>query len=120
MALDLDDDEEVLVDTRPSWLASLNMGFIIFALLIRYGNRLTITNKRAYKRKGIIRKNETFLQGEDVRDVSMKQGFQGRIFRYGTIEISTAGRGGSEISFSGVGSPTTVRDTANQLREIGK
>lgn len=118
MALDLDADEEVLVDTRPSWLASLNMGFIIFALLIRYGNRLTITDKRAYKRKGIIRKNETFLQGADVRDVSMKQGIQGRIFRYGTVEISTAGQGDVEVSFSGVGSPSSVRDKANQLRDI--
>jgi uncharacterized membrane protein YdbT with pleckstrin-like domain len=118
MALDIDDDEEVLIDTRPSWIASLNLGFLVFFLFLRYGNRLTITDKRVYKRKGIIRKNETFLKGEDIRDVSMKQGFQGRIFRYGTVEISTAGRGGSEITFSGLGSPSTVRDKANQLREM--
>jgi uncharacterized membrane protein YdbT with pleckstrin-like domain len=118
MGLDLDDDEEILIDTRPSWIASFNLGFIFLFWLVRYGNRLTITDKRVYKRKGIIRKNETFLRGEDIRDVTMKQGFQGRIFRYGTVEISTAGTGGSEISFSGLGSPSTVRDKANQLREM--
>jgi hypothetical protein len=72
MALDTESDEEVLTDSRPSWLASLNKGFIILAPLIRWGNRLTVTNKRVYKRKGIIRKNETFIRAEDIRDVNLK------------------------------------------------
>jgi uncharacterized membrane protein YdbT with pleckstrin-like domain len=116
MALDTDSDEEILIDTRPSWLASLNYGFIIFALLVRYGNRLTVTNKRVYKRKGIIRKNETFIRAEDIRDINIKQGFQGRIFRYGTVNVSTAGQSGAEISFSGVGSTSSIRDTVNEIR----
>lgn len=116
MALDLETGEEVLIDTRPSWLASFNFGFVALFFLVRYGNRITITDRRAYKRKGIIRKNETIIQAEDVRDISMKQGFLGRFLRYGTIEISTAGRGGSEITFSGVGKPSEVREMANAMR----
>lgn len=121
MALNLDDDEEIKIDTRMSWIGSfLNLAAIItlsyMGWIQRFGTRYTVTNKRVYKRYGILRVDETIVRAEDIRDVSMKQGLISRMFRYGTVTIATAGTGGKEVSFTRVGNPSKVRDAIEEVR----
>lgn len=110
MALDIDPDETLLFDGRMSWVGSLlDPGVLatlgLWAIARRYGSRYTVTDKRVYRRFGIIRKDEDVIRVDDIRDVSMKQGYIGRLAKFGDVDISTAGRARIEVDFEKVDEP---------------
>lgn len=121
MALDTDSDEQTVYDGRMSWIgafldwkAIITVG--IWGLINRFGTRYTVTNKRVYRRRGIISKDEGIVRSADIRDVGLDQGIVNRLLRYGDVNISTAGRGGTEITFRKVGNPAGVRKKVEQVR----
>lgn len=124
MALKTQPGERVQFDGRRSWLASvLNVPAILtlglWALVRRYGSRYTVTNFRVYSRYGIMRKDEAIVQSADVRDVALSQSITSRLLGYGDVEVSTAGRGGSEVVFQGVSRPHRAREAVQGVIEAG-
>lgn len=116
MALDTDPNEEIIWDSRMSWLGAIMdwKAFItlgLWALVNRYGSRYTVTDQRVYTRYGIVSKDENIIRHEDVRDVSLQQGIVSRILRYGNIGLSTAGTAGTETVFQKVSNPSGVQET---------
>ena len=122
MALDTARDEPILVDERMSWWGALfdpkalvTIGVWMF--VNRFGSRYQATDRRVYRRFGIISRNTNTIDFEDVRDIGVRQGILGRILSYGTVTVSTAGTGGVEIDFKKVKNPVGVQ---NRLQDINR
>ena len=66
-----------------------------------------ITNKRVISKKGLIVRNVAEINLGSIEGVNLKQGIFGRIFNFGSINIS--GRGTSNVEFSEVDKPVEIR-----------
>jgi len=66
-----------------------------------------ITNKRVISKKGLISRNVAEMNLGSIEGVNLKQGIFGRIFNFGSINIS--GRGTSNVEFSEVDKPVEIR-----------
>jgi hypothetical protein len=53
---------------------------------------------------------------QDIQDIVLRQSLMGRIFNYGTIEFSSAGRDAAEVIFAGVPDPKSVRQLVTDLK----
>ena len=66
-----------------------------------------ITNKRVISKKGLISRNVAEMNLGSIEGVNLKQGVFGRIFNFGSINIS--GRGTSNVEFKEVDKPVEIR-----------
>ncbi|MFN2462535.1 MAG: PH domain-containing protein [Candidatus Dormibacteria bacterium] len=58
---------------------------------------VTLTDQRVLLRRGVFGKYSRSIGMQRVQDVTTAQGFMGRIFNYGTVEVESAARDGAEI-----------------------
>lgn len=121
--------EEVLFKASPAMFRNNPIGFIICLLLTPVviglifllvwwldckGTILSVLDDHTRLRKGILARHTNEVRHVDVRNIRVKQGFFQRIFGVGTIEISTAGQGGIEISVSGIPHPRRAVELVRQ------
>ncbi len=92
----------------------LSIGFFIFSFLkfiARFIERWTteqaLTNKRVFRKVGLIRRDTDELVYSKIETVSVKQSILGRIFNFGEVEFT--GTGGVYIKFVYVKDPTKVK-----------
>lgn len=128
----LDDDEEIRWMGEPvpiSIVGTAVWGLILTVVLIGFLILLTlplswlsikntdyvITNKSLYVKKGIMSTNIESVGLDKIQNTEFSQSFWGKQFGYGSIEISTAGSSGAEISFQNVRNAGSVRETINTL-----
>ena len=88
---------------------------LVWSLKCR-GTTLTITNRKTVFRKGLLSKYTTEVYHSDVRNVMVNQSFLQRLFKVGTIGISSAGQSGVEIGVDGLSNPDQIRDLINKYR----
>jgi membrane protein YdbS with pleckstrin-like domain len=72
---------------------------------------LKITDERTIWERGILDRETSEVQHDDVRNIQMKRSFVDRIFGVGRIAISSAGQDDMEIDIRGVPHPNRVADT---------
>ena len=77
---------------------------------------LKITSKRSTLKKGIFSKEQNEVLHSHIRNIQIHQTFLQRLFKVGTIEISSSGQGDVEIRVSGIPEPDTVRDLIDKHR----
>ncbi|MGI8607671.1 MAG: PH domain-containing protein [Candidatus Dormibacteria bacterium] len=70
---------------------------------------LTVTDQRVLYRRGVFGRFSRSIGLGRVQDVSTAQGFLGRIFGYGTVEVESAARDGAEV-FDHVPDPVGFRN----------
>ena len=94
----------------------LSIGFFTFSFykfLARFIDRWTteqaLTNKRVFRKVGLIRRDTDELVYSKIETVSVKQSILGRIFNFGDVEFT--GTGGINIKFIFVQDPTNVKRT---------
>lgn len=103
----LQDDEKILSEARFSdanlimaiFLSSFlipimgaGLVFILGALIYRYTTELAITNKRLVTKRGLIKRSAVEINLDRIESVQIKQGYYGRLWNFGTIVASGAGR----------------------------
>lgn len=123
--------EQVLYESHPSMFRNKPVGFILALILCAVGvglviflvwwlrcigTKLTITNERSSLRRGVLSKSVVEVWHQDVRNVQLYQSFTQRIFKVGTLGISSAGQGGVEIEVSGIPDPDLVKQLIDQNR----
>lgn len=66
-----------------------------------------ITRKHVIKRVGIINNREEIFHFDNIRSITVKQLFLGKIFNYGDIEIKVSASGGyqGDVILSGIAKP---------------
>lgn len=132
------------MDLRPAWRAVLALPtpiililfiFVIspgndaaFALLIvillpllpfvyyrRYAHRYVVQEGRIEHRKGIIARRVNSIRVKDIRAINIKQGIIERLLDIGTLEFSSAGGAGIEITWWGLRHPDAIKNTIEQM-----
>jgi len=127
------DSEEILLELNPAMFRNNPVGFILSALLIpavvglviigvwwikTKAATLTISNKRAIQRTGLISKQTTEVLHRDVRNIEIRQSVFQRLFGVGSIGIASAGQAGIEIQFTGVRDPDGVKALIDHYRDL--
>lgn len=124
-------EETVLYHAHPAMFRNRPMSFILCLILSLVGiglliflvwwikvkgTELTLTNERVSLRKGILSRftNDVYLT--DIRNVQIYQSFWQRIFRVGSVAISSAGNEGIEIQVSGLPDPDKIKSIIDTHR----
>ncbi|MEH6499461.1 MAG: PH domain-containing protein [Pseudoalteromonas distincta] len=66
-----------------------------------------VTNKRVILKTGFISRHTEEMKLNSIETVEIRQGVMGRMFGFGTIEVT--GRGLSDVIFKGVDDPMAVK-----------
>ncbi|WP_435125067.1 PH domain-containing protein [Halobaculum sp. D14] len=109
-----------LVVGVPLSLILVGLFVIASAYLRRENTEYVITTDALYKKRGVFSRDVKRVGFEKVQDTSYTQDFFGTQFGYGTVEISTAGGSGVELSFDNVADPKAVQERVNErIRATG-
>jgi uncharacterized membrane protein YdbT with pleckstrin-like domain len=129
------ENEEVLYKAHPSMFRSHPMWFILWVILTPAviglivllvwwyrcaGTTIEVTNVRTVNREGILSKSTTEVRHVDVKQLHTHQSFFQRLLHVGTIEISSAGTGGIEISISGLPKPERIVNIIHKAQDTGE
>jgi uncharacterized membrane protein YdbT with pleckstrin-like domain len=130
--LSLDDDEEIEWMGRPVpvsivgtavWglvLTVVLIGFLLLATLpLSYlslkNTDYVVTNKALYVKTGIASTSIESVGLDKIQNTEFSQSFWGKQFGYGSMDVSTAGSSGAEISFNSVENAREVRELVTKL-----
>ncbi len=126
------ENEEVLYKSHPSMFRSHPVWFVIWAILSLIGiglivlgvwwyrclgTTLEVSNVRTVSREGILSRSTTEVRHVDVKQLHTHQTFFQRLLGVGTIEISSAGTGGVEISVSGLPYPERIVEIIHKAQD---
>lgn len=132
--LSLDEDEEIqwlgepvpvsIVGTAV-WgllLTVVLIGFLIllllpFSWLSIKNTDYVVTDKTLYVKKGVLGTNIESVALDKIQNTEYSQSFWGKQFGFGSIDISTAGSSGAEISFQNVRNASDVREKISTLSD---
>lgn len=79
-----------------------------------------LTDRRVYRKTGVLSEQVSSLGVERVQETTLSKDFFGNLFDYGTVAISTAGSGGTDMALTDLTDPETFRDRLNeQVRASG-
>jgi membrane protein YdbS with pleckstrin-like domain len=95
------------------WVAA---GFVVIALLAFVGRRIrahvdeyVVTNRRIIRRVGLFSREIQQAPLEKIQDITIEQGFLGRLLDYGTVIVETASEKGMLV-FPAIASPEGIRN----------
>ena len=83
---------DYLILKKPTDALILLGGAAIFAIIPVYqlfANRITLTDKMIYARRGIIKTRELSAPIDKVQNIEIKKTILGRIFGYATVKVDT-------------------------------
>lgn len=99
-------------------LAALGVVFAVASsavLVVRFVasrfESLTVTTQRSIWARGIINRESSEVQHDDIRNIQVSQSLVQRLVGAGTVAISSAGQGDMEILIRGIPRPHKVVDT---------
>ena len=130
LSLDADEQIEWIGEPVPiSIVGTAVLGLVLTVVLIGFLILLTlplawlsikntdyvVTNKSLYVKKGVLGTNIESVGLDKIQNTEYSQSFWGKQFDYGSIEISTAGSSGAEISFQNIENASDVRETITRL-----
>lgn len=94
----------------------LALFWILCQWVISRKTSITITNKRSILRHGILARNTNEILHSHVQNVQIEQSFRERLFKVGTISISSAGQSDVEIIIGGISKPDDVVNCIDKYR----
>ncbi|HUB76346.1 MAG TPA: PH domain-containing protein, partial [Solirubrobacteraceae bacterium] len=83
----------------------------------RAATHYTISDRRLYIRRGILRRSEQHTTIDRVQNVETSQSILERILRIGTVDFDTAATDDSVFAFTGVASPRRVVAAVDQAQD---
>lgn len=75
-----------------------------------------VTNRSLYVKKGVTSTNIESVDLDRIQNTEFTQSFWGKQFGFGTIEISTAGSAGADISFDDVENAREIRELISRMQ----
>ncbi|MFC6785835.1 PH domain-containing protein [Halobaculum halobium] len=103
-----------LVVGVPLSLVLVGIPIVVSAYLSRENTEYVITTEALYKKRGVVSRDVKRVGFEKVQDTSYSQDFFGTQFGYGSVDISTAGGSGVELSFDSVEEPKRIQELVNE------
>lgn len=90
---------------------------IAYWYILSVATTLTITDCRSIFRKGIISRDTSEVQHDDVRNIQIEQGFAQRLVGVGDVAISSSGQDDLEIVAVALPNPAGVVDLIRQNQD---
>lgn len=75
-----------------------------------------VSNKRTTLRTGIIARNTTEVQHDDIRNLQIDQNWWQRIFNVGDLALSSSGQDDLEIHVEGIPRPSDLADLVRKMQ----
>jgi uncharacterized membrane protein YdbT with pleckstrin-like domain len=69
-----------------------------------------LTDKRVYRKEGVLSEHVSNVGVDRVQETTLSKDVTGNMFDYGTVAISTAGSGGTDLALTDLDDPETFRD----------
>lgn len=69
-----------------------------------------LTDKRVYRKEGVLSEHVSNVGVDRVQETTLSKDVTGNLFDYGTVAISTAGSGGTDLALTDLPDPETFRD----------
>jgi len=128
--LDLESDEEIVWSGEPELLGSLwvfalgivmipffGVGLLVIAAayLDLKNTAYVITTDSVFKKTGVLSRKVVDIGHGNIQDTGYSQSVLGRRYGFGTVEISTAGGSGVEMSLGDIEDPLGVQSTLDRL-----
>lgn len=122
------ESDAILFISRPAMFRSRPFSFLVCLVLVPAiigaaillfwwvkcrSTALTVTEHRVILRKGILSELTNEVRHQDVRDIQISQTLWQRLFRIGSIEISSAGQTGVIIA-AGIRDPQKIAGLIRQ------
>ncbi|MBX3363559.1 MAG: PH domain-containing protein [Phycisphaeraceae bacterium] len=86
--------------------------------ILTLGAALEITNKRTIERRGLFSKSTSEVLHDAIRNIQIDQSFWNRIWRIGSIGISSSGQDGIEIHIADLPNPDKIRSVIDLYRPL--
>jgi len=126
--LALDDGETVVwsdtphrLSLVPAFLVGVPLSLVLVGIPIVVGSYLShrntnyvVTSTALYRKTGVLSRSVQRIEFDKVQDTSYRQSFFGAQFGYGTVDVSTAGGTGVEMSFANVADPQALQRRINE------
>jgi uncharacterized membrane protein YdbT with pleckstrin-like domain len=128
--LSLDPDEEVRWVGQPAavsivpvvlvgvlFVPLLGIGLLVIAgaVLSVRNTDYVLTTRDIYVKRGVLSTNIKNVGLDRIQNTEFRQSFLGKQFDYGSIDISTAGSSGAEITFRAIENAPEVREQVTRL-----
>ena len=91
-----------------------------FAYLVVTNTEFVVTNRRCYRKSGVLSRTVLAVEFDTVENSSYEQNVFGTVFGYGTVEIDTAGGQGTEMTFWNVEDPQSVQSLVLDQRDAAR
>ncbi|WP_415379228.1 PH domain-containing protein [Halosimplex sp. TS25] len=91
-------------------IALSQIGSVAFAYLRVQHTDYVLTDRRIYRKTGIFSETVTGVGVDRVQNTTLRKDVAGNLFDYGTVSISTAGSGGTDLAITDLDDPETFRD----------
>jgi membrane protein YdbS with pleckstrin-like domain len=92
---------------------------ILGAYLTVANTDFVVTSTTLYHRRGVLSTNIESVGLDRIQNTEYSQSLSGKQLGYGTIEISTAGSSGADVTFRSIENPREVRDLVAGLTSSG-
>lgn len=69
-----------------------------------------LTDKRVYRKQGVLSEHVSNVGVDRIQETTLSKDMTGNMFDYGTVAISTAGSGGTDLALTDLDDPETFRD----------
>jgi len=122
--LTVDDDESIRwastphkYSVVPGVVVGLPLSFVLIGIPILVGSYLqytntnyVVTNKGLYSKRGILSRDVQQIGFDKVQNISYSQSAIGSSLGYGSVDVSTAGGSGVELTFRNIPEPAAVQE----------
>jgi uncharacterized membrane protein YdbT with pleckstrin-like domain len=98
----------------PLSLVLIGIPIVVSAYLQRENTAYVVTTDALYRKSGVLSRSVQRVDFGKVQNTTYSQGFFGRQFGYGTVDVSTAGGAGVELAFESVPEPKRVQELVNR------
>jgi uncharacterized membrane protein YdbT with pleckstrin-like domain len=92
----------ILLSLPLAWLSIKNTDYVV-------------TNEALYVKKGVLSTNIESVGLDKIQNTEYSQSFWGKQFDFGSIDISTAGSSGAQITFQNISDARSVREQITSL-----
>jgi membrane protein YdbS with pleckstrin-like domain len=86
-------------------------------ILYWWAHKYVVGNRQVESHYGIIFRKQASIAVKDIRTVDLNQGIAGRILRFGSLALATAGTSGNDIEIINIKEPLKLKNIITQRRE---
>jgi hypothetical protein len=119
MTPDIQPDEQVLFSRRMSLIGALTHPKAVWTLwiltpFIYFGSRYVITDRRIYSRNGLVSRNTSEIEVNDLQNYQVQQGTFSRLTLFGNASFTD--EGGESVVFRRTRRPKKAYKTAKKAK----